>query len=294
MFPSLITAFSYPTSSSRLNNPSHSALENLQSSTIGQLETVIGLSGSGSTLGTIIGDLRSPASNGGGHVQTANAGGTGQTSYNKGDLLIASSSSVLTKLAIGTDGQVLKADSTQTSGTLWSNIVASKVAVSTSSVVAIGKGASLITLLSATIPGSTLGTNNAIRFNGVISQFANAGVSGPDSYDFNVMYGGGLIANFHFVNSNNISTGGTIEGEIVANGTDSAQVSEVRLTFGNITTFNNGITNNATSIISGTYLTTSSVVSSANQTLSITGQGGGVAQSATSVVGKWIVVEKIL
>lgn len=119
-YPSTITAFSYPTPTSRLNNPSHSGVENAQSSAIGQLQTFIGLDGSSSTLGTLLYDIRSPGSNGGGHVQSANKGGTGQTSYSKGDILVASSSSVLSKVAVGSDGTALVADSSQSSGVNWS------------------------------------------------------------------------------------------------------------------------------------------------------------------------------
>lgn len=71
-------------------------------------------------MGTIMYDLRSPASNGGGHIQTVNKGGTNLTAYTKGDILVASSSSVLTKLAIsGTDGYALVADSTTATGIKW-------------------------------------------------------------------------------------------------------------------------------------------------------------------------------
>ena len=38
-------------------------------------------------------------------------GGTGASSYTKGDILVASSGTVLTKLAVGTNGQILRANS---------------------------------------------------------------------------------------------------------------------------------------------------------------------------------------
>jgi trimeric autotransporter adhesin len=46
-------------------------------------------------------------------------GGTGYASYTKGDLLAASGTVGLAKLAIGTNGQVLTADSAQTAGMKW-------------------------------------------------------------------------------------------------------------------------------------------------------------------------------
>lgn len=118
-YPSTFSSFNRPASSDRLNSPSHSALHNTVSSAVGQVEAVIGLTGSGSVLGTLIGDLRSPSSDGGGHVQTANKGGTGQTSFNKGDLLVGQSSSVLVKLGVGVDNQVIVADSSVASGIKW-------------------------------------------------------------------------------------------------------------------------------------------------------------------------------
>src|SRR3990167_2472058 len=118
-FPSTLSTFNKPTTTDRLNSPSHSALHNTVSSALGQVEAVIGVDGPNSVLGTMMSDLRNPASPGGGHVQSANKGGTGQTTFTKGDLLIAQSSSVLTKLTIGADGQILTSDSTAATGVAW-------------------------------------------------------------------------------------------------------------------------------------------------------------------------------
>lgn len=118
-FPSTLSSFTDPLATDKLNAPSHSAIERAQNAGIEQVEAVIGLAGSASTFGTIQYDLRSPDSGGGGHVQSANKGGTGQTSFTKGDILVASSSSVLTKLATGTTGQALIVDTTQATGLKW-------------------------------------------------------------------------------------------------------------------------------------------------------------------------------
>lgn len=134
MFPSTLSTFPRPTPTNRLDNPSHSALHNTVSSAVGQIEAVIGVEGANSVVGTIMYDIQSPASDGGGHVQTANKGGTGQTSYSKGDLLVATSSSVLTKLAVGPDGTVPVANASAPAGIQWGAvpaiIVSSTIAVS--------------------------------------------------------------------------------------------------------------------------------------------------------------------
>lgn len=119
-FPSVLNTFSRPTTTDKLNSPSHSGLHNTVSSALGQVEAFLGVIGANSVVGTLSYDVRSPASGGGGHVQTANKGGTGQTAFTKGDILVATSSSVLTKLAIGvSDGAVLIVNSSVASGLQW-------------------------------------------------------------------------------------------------------------------------------------------------------------------------------
>jgi hypothetical protein len=52
----------------------------------------------------------------------ATKGGTGQSTYTKGDLLASPGSNSLNKLSVGTDGQVLTADAASTNGVKWSTV----------------------------------------------------------------------------------------------------------------------------------------------------------------------------
>jgi hypothetical protein len=114
-FPSVISTYSTKVNGQIIDA---SDVNNLQNDVI-QIENVIGVEGNSSVVGTLEYFVKSPASDGGGHVQTANKGGTGQTSYNKGDILVASSSSILTKLSIGSDGQALVVDNSASPGIKW-------------------------------------------------------------------------------------------------------------------------------------------------------------------------------
>lgn len=119
-FPSTISIISTPAPTDKLNSPSHSGIESSQNSAISHLENFIGTLSS--IQGTLMYDIRGPNSDGGGHVQSANKGGTGQTAFTKGDILVAQSSSVVSKLAIGSNNQVLTADSNQQSGVKWAGV----------------------------------------------------------------------------------------------------------------------------------------------------------------------------
>ena len=119
-FPSILSVISDPAATNKLNSPSHSSIESAQNDAVKKLETFVGTLSS--AVGTLVYDIRATASDGGGHVQGANKGGTGQTAYTKGDILAASSASVLSKLAVGTNDQALVADSAQAAGVKWSGV----------------------------------------------------------------------------------------------------------------------------------------------------------------------------
>lgn len=117
-YPSIVATLTSPNPTDRLNAPSHSGIETAQNGEITAVETFVGTLSS--VAGTLVYDIRSANSNGGGHIQSANKGGTGQIQFNKGDILVAQSSSVLTKLSLGSsNGQALVIDNTQATGVKW-------------------------------------------------------------------------------------------------------------------------------------------------------------------------------
>lgn len=117
-YPSTITSFTNPSPTDKLSTTPHSSIETAQNTDLTAIETFVGTLSS--NVGTLIYDIRAAASNGGGHVQTANKGGTGQTAYTKGDILVATSSSALTKLAVSAnDNDQLVVDSSVAAGVKW-------------------------------------------------------------------------------------------------------------------------------------------------------------------------------
>lgn len=288
MYPSTITTFSYPTASDRLNSPSHSALHNTTSSAIGQMQTVIGTSSS--IIGTIIGDLRNPASDGGGHVQTAVKGGTGQTSFNKGDLLVATGPSVLSKLAVSSvTGNVLSIDTNEVTGMKWTAIGANKVAVTTNTS-SIYNTTNQTAIFAASIVGSTLGTNNAIKFSGVLAPFwLNSG-----TFTVRAQYGVNSVFALTIPQPPNAiaSVGGIVEGYIAGHSSVAVQKGFGRFIFGQGVE-SKGDANVGVNFGFITAYGVSSVNSSAHQDLVITGEFSGAAVN-NSVMGQMFVVEKIV
>lgn len=194
-YPSTFSTFTRPTANDRLNSPSHSDLHNSTSSAVGQIEAVVGLNtgADASAIGTLMYDVRSPDSNGGGHIQTANKGGTGQTMYTKGDLLVASSSSVIAKLSIGTDGYVLTADSAQAAGVKWGSPTGARLAGSGS---VMGFSAGTTSYISTTVPGSTLGIGNTVR---TTSYIRYSRVNNGASIVATAFYGGNAVSSVRVV-----------------------------------------------------------------------------------------------
>lgn len=281
MYPSIFTTFTDPLASNTLNAPSHSSIETAQNTALEQLERVVGTTSS--AVGSLTYNVRATASDGGGHIQSSNKGGTGQTTYIKGDILVATSASVLTKLAVGADNQILTSDSSVAGGIKWGLSNQGNKIVNTSSLLTLANSESSI--FSVTIPGSTLGSSNALRATAYIDSWLPG--NGAE-ITFKAFYGGNLVASVVTVTGANIvaSIGGTVQFALIANATTSAQRGIIDLNLGKNT--------NAaavTSVLSVRLhsIGTTSVLSDANQTLGMTAQ----AASGTSFRVNGCIVEKI-
>jgi hypothetical protein len=119
-YPSVVTTYTNPNPTDKLNSPSHSAIETAQNIGLTELQTFVGTLSS--VAGTLMYDIRAAASDGGGHVQSAAKGGTGQTVYSQGDILAANQFGTLSKLSIGSDTQALTVDTTQPTKLKWSGV----------------------------------------------------------------------------------------------------------------------------------------------------------------------------
>ena len=194
-FPSVISTISDPTATNRLNSPSHSSIEQAQNDGIEKLETFVGTLSS--AVGTLMYDIRGAGSDGGGHVQGANKGGTGQTTFTKGDILVAQSSSVLSKLAVGANNDLLVADSSQDVGVKWTNTAVTRVATKHVSIDTANGNTAFQSVMSVNIPGSTLGTAGVIRATIPLEtvKVGNINVGGGvvGSLDVNAQYGNSSV-----------------------------------------------------------------------------------------------------
>lgn len=87
----------------------------------------------------------------------AASGGSGQASYTKGDVLVASAATTLTKLGVGANGLILTADSAEATGLKW----AAGTSRTLSTIYANGAltGTSEEVLATYTVPANTLATN---------------------------------------------------------------------------------------------------------------------------------------
>lgn len=286
-FPSTLSAFPRPNPTDLLNSPSHSGLHNTVSSALGQVEAVIGVEGNSSVVGTLMQIVKSPGSQGGGHVQGAAFGGTGQTTFAKGDMFVAQSASVISKLAVGADNTQLVADSSTSVGVKWATPSTTKVQINLTPASVVSNNNEL-QLFAASILGNTLGTTNAIRFMGALSTFVNR----ADSFTVRALYGPNSVFTILINNvaGNVVGAQGVIDGMIVANGATNSQKGFGQFRASTSLSEAAGDANVGISKTLGFGYGTSSVNSTTNQELIITADWGG---TSSSVVGQFFVVEKI-
>lgn len=231
-YPSTVNAFSNPLPTDRLNSPSHSSVETAQNTGLTEVMTFVGTEAS--TVGTLFYDIRSANSNGGGHVQAANKGGTGQTTFNKGDLLVGQSSSVLVRLAGGIDGQILQSNSSTASGINWAVSPTNKIAISGAT--SILQGPAILmqenSILSVSVPASTLGTNNAVR----ARLFVNNFLYGTSSVLVKAQYGNNTISSLILATDGYVGGGGSRTGyfelNLTGNQSTSVQTGSLGVNFG--------------------------------------------------------------
>jgi len=158
-------------------------------------------------------------------------GGTGQNSYTKGDILIASGSTTLTKLGVGADTYVLTADSTQTTGVKWAPI-----------------GGGTVTSVDLTVPaflsvsGNPVTTSGtlAVTFSGTAIPVANGGTGNTSLTAYAPLFGG--TTSTAPVQSGTTGTAGQV---LTSNGAGSLPTWAAALSYGAATQipFTNGSAN---------------------------------------------------
>lgn len=86
-----------------------------------------------------------------GNLSAAN-GGTGQTTYTKGDLLVTPGGTTINKLAVAADGQVLTTDAASTNGVKWSAPTAGTLSLSGLSFMTAGSGSLTAAVTTGDLP----------------------------------------------------------------------------------------------------------------------------------------------
>ena len=198
-------------------------METAQNTGLTEIQTFVGTLSSAA--GTLMYNIRAAASDGGGHVQAANTGGTAQTTYTLGDLLVATSSSSLGRLAVGTDNQEIRANSSVAGGMQWYAPISTtnRIAVSASLVGMTGSVVTETSMVAASIAGSTLGTRNAVHGRIFVQNFLKGG---PGSVLLNANYGGVTFASMEFAGpstGSSQSVKGIITLDVLGNGSTTLQ-----------------------------------------------------------------------
>ena len=131
-------------------------------------------------------------------------GGTNLNSYTKGDLLAASAATTLTKLAVGTDGFVLRANSTTATGLEWSADFVGTVTDVTSSTGALTIATSTTTP-ALTIRAATTSVDGIVQLSDSTSTTSSVLAATPTA----------VKSAFDLANAALPKAGGTVTGEIL-------------------------------------------------------------------------------
>jgi hypothetical protein len=131
-------------------------------------------------------------------------GGTGLASYAKGDVLAASAATTLTKLTVGTNGQVLRANSATATGLEWSNDFVGTVTTVTSSTTALTV-ANPTTTPALTIRSATTSVDGIVQLSDSISTTSSVLAATPTA----------VKTAYDLANAALPKAGGTITGEVL-------------------------------------------------------------------------------
>lgn len=180
-------------------------------------------------------------------VPVAN-GGTGQTTQTagfdalsptttKGDIIVDDGTNAV-RVAVGADNTVLTADSAQSSGVAWSTIASSTLVAKDLSSTTVANTTTDTTLHSISIPASTLGTADGVKFKIFVSNISGDG----DGITLRLKYGATTVASAGLTFSTSMDSGdGFIEGFLFGNGSTSSQSGSILASFSDGTEARSGV-----------------------------------------------------
>ena len=130
-------------------------------------------------------------------------GGTGTGSYTKGDLLAASGGTALTKLGVGTNGQVLRANSATATGLEWSaDFVGTVTSVSGTGAISVATGT---TTPAISVAAATTSVAGVVQLSDSISTTSSVLAATPTA----------VKSAYDLANAALARSGGTVTGEVL-------------------------------------------------------------------------------